>query len=192
MAEVLKLFTSDPIRAIAICAIFVATYFILAFKKNLEKQFKSFETQMDDWTGTIKKHMTDTRSELKTHSENLGKATKAINGDMNTIERSVFNLKKDVLERTAQLQQFAVELESETQKLSQVFATNVDRFELKLGQIVELKKELATAYGKIERLEGTTGELRILIGKHKDHLKAAGKILKHHQSQLDALKRREK
>lgn len=192
MAEVLEIFTSDPIRAIALAAIAVATYFIIAFKKNLEKQFTSFETQMSDWTGSIKNHMTETKAELRTHSENLGKATKAINGDMAKIEKSVFELKRDVLERTAELQKFATALESETKTLAQVFELNVDRYNEKLGQITEVKNKLATAYGKIERLEETTGNFRILVGKQKEQLTAAARILKRHEDELTKLKGRQK
>ena len=191
MIDVLGLFEVNPIKAIAVCAMLLCVLLITYIVKRTLKSFDGYEKRIDLATTSIESHMVETGKTLKSHSVDLDKATRSINGDIVRIEKSVFSLKKDVLEKTSELKEFASKLERETRSLAHMFELNIDKFDQKLAHIVNLKKEIEMFSNKIIHIEENTGKLHTLLVNQDQKIKDFGRVLKKHDEDIKGIKKSE-
>ena len=126
MKELIQVIALDVKNAIVICALFITTWLIIYFKNRLAEDFTIMRAQM-----------LETRKEMQTHSENMGKATKAINGDMLQIRENIFLLKQDVMDKIEVLKGFTAELQRRNETLAHQLNLTTDKFEEKFGKILK-------------------------------------------------------
>jgi chromosome segregation ATPase len=186
--QIISLFVDDPMKAIAVCSVFLASFLAVALYKRLKKDFQGFESKMDRYETAIEHHATETKKALATHSENMGRATKAINGDMLKIKESVFELKRELVLKLDEARAHVAHLERQTLAMSQALLLTTEKFDEKFGRIIEFKKEIETLHGKVLRLEESSGSIRIDIVKHTEWFGQIAKTLKAQKAELDELR----
>lgn len=192
MESTISMFATDPLKAIAVCAVFLATYFIIQAKKRLEKDFNGFEKKLEVYDRSFEHHARETRKALSEHQDAMGKATKAINGDMLKIKENLFELKRELIVKVEEARAQVASLERESKAMSHALSLTTEQFEAKFGRIIEFKKELETAHGKIIRLEESQGGFKIDVVKHREWIGQIGQTLKAHKAELDALRAAQK
>jgi len=137
----------------------------------------------------MEKHMTETKRALNKHSEDMGKATKAMNGDMLKVKESMFALKQEVMDKIEEMKNFAAYLERETRAMAQALELTTEKLDEKFGRIIEIKKELEMLNGKVIRVEENQGKFHIEIIKTKERLEAAGRLLQNQQEEISRIKK---
>lgn len=192
MEAIISMFVTDPLKAIAVCAVFLATYLIISAKKRLEKDFQGFENKLSVYERSIEFHASETRKALATHSDHMGRATKAINGDMLKIKENIFELKRELIQKVDEARAQVASIEREAKAIAHALQLTTEQFEVKFGRIIEFKKELETAHGKIIRLEEASGTFKIDIVKHREWFGQVGQTLKAHKAELDQLRAAQK
>ena len=120
--ELIEIIALDIKNAIVICALFITTWLIIYFKNRLAEDFAIMRTQM-----------LETRKEMQTHSENMGKATKAINGDMLQIKENIFELKRDVMDKIEILKSFTSDLQRRNETLAHQLNLTEEKFRKNLN-----------------------------------------------------------
>lgn len=189
LKDLLGILFAHPEHAATICSVFLAALLISLLAKKLVKDFNSFESRLAQWEISVSGHMSETRRSLAHHSDDLGKATKAINGDMQKIKESVFELKQDLLSRIESMREIAGHLERQVKMLAVAVKTTTERFEEKYGKIVELRQALDEGYGKIIRLEGSAKSVREELIKHEEWFRKIAKTLTDHKDDLSKIKK---
>lgn len=197
MKELADLLLDSPVRFLVVIVVLAMFALIVLLArivaKHFTSEFSSFKTKMDVWERSIEMHMRETKRALTSHSTDLGKATKAVNGDMLKIEKAVFEMRTDTLGKIAEAGATAVKLEAETKALARVFTSTVDNFDQRLAHIVNLRKELAALHGQITRVQTESGEFRVLHGKvvekFEGQVGTIAKALKKHQDEIEQIKK---
>ena len=188
----ISMLVTDPLKAIAVSAVFLATYLIISAKKRLEKDFQRFESKLGIYERSIEHHASETRKALATHSDHMGKATKAINGDVLKIKENIFELKRELIVKVDEAHSQVASIEREAKAIAHALQLTTEQFEVKFGRVIEFKKEIELAHGKIIRLEETSGTFKIDLIKHKEWFGQVAKSLQVHKSELDALRAAQK
>lgn len=194
MDDFVALFRSDPIKALACAAVLLAGFLFLELKRRFshdiirfETTIESFAQKMSYWETQIRNHMGQTGKDLLKHSEDMGKATKAISGDMLKIQEHVFNMKQSIVTEIESLKKFSGSLEREflafVGKTENISETLTERF----GRIIEVKKELEIQLGKVVQIEENTGKQTVRLAKHEDHFAKIALSLSHQKEKLTHL-----
>lgn len=195
--ELLGLINSHPEHAVTILALaFVGFILYLVSKfaiKQIVHHFNAFSEKQAKWEVLIAGHMSDTRKAMATHSEDLGKATKAVNGDMLEIKESVFDLKKELLDRGQELRDLVSKVQHEVKLQAVGVNALAERFEAKYGGIIELRGDLEQAFGRIVQIEDTQQasqrQTRQELLRHTDLFRKAAKSLNIHATEIQKLKK---
>lgn len=190
MNEIIDSFIQDPTKGIALGAVFLASYFIVADRKRRESDFKSFEGKLSVWEKSTHDNMSSTRSALSKHSEDMGKATKAISGDMLQIKESIFELRQGLLTKIEELREFASKLERDTRSVAQSFDITVEKFDERFGRVIQLREEINIAHGKIIQLEEKTGQFHVNIAKSDKRFQQIASALALQKTEIEKLQKR--
>jgi hypothetical protein len=182
MSEFFHLIFSNPAQALAFLFLAVIVGLLELIRRVAFERFRLHEARLIGYEKSFTENLKQTRVVILRHSDDMGKATKAINGDMLMIQEKVFGLRQDFVQKSSELAIFGRELEQKTIALAHVFEANVEKFDAKLAHIINLRKELATLTGKVEQVETATGQFRITMGN-------VGKILKKHEDEIRGLKK---
>ncbi len=170
MIEARDVFLNHLLDWLALGLLGLVAWFIKKEYSRSEEQMKSFSDKMTVWEASIKKHFADTRTHLAMHSDSMGKATKAINGDMLKIRENLFEVKQELFDKIEKTKTDSSELDQ------------------KIGRVIELKKDISMAHGKIIHLEENTGILKVDISEQKKNIRNLGQIIKLTRDDLENLK----
>lgn len=192
MSDLFQMIIESPVRALAFVLMLACVALLEIIRRSFFKRIEDNEKKLETFERSIGSHFKQTRVALASHSDDLGKATKAVNGDMLQIQKEVFTLKSDLLQRTVELETYARQLEHRTAGLAQVFQGTVDNFDLKLAHIVNLRKELESLHGKVLHIEENSGQFRITIGKLSEQMSAVAIGLKSHAAKIKSLEPKDK
>lgn len=199
MEGLITFVVEHPGSAVTVVALSLACLFgwllFGSFKKQVEdiqKYHDNFGDRFELMKSSVERDLSITRTALTNHREDMGKATKAINGDMLKIKENIFELKRELLVKVDEAQLQVANLEREARALAHVLELTTEKFEAKFGKIIQFKEELAAAHGKIIRLEESQGAFKIDIVKHQQWFGEVGKALKAQKAELDALRAAQK
>lgn len=188
MEELVSLLTdlmkSDPMKALAVSAIILCAILFVELKRRFGHDILRFESSLDGfgkkmsfWESEIRKHMGQTGKDLLKHSEDMGKATKAINGDMLKIQENVFDLKSSIKMEVESLKENAAALHRDFLAIAQKVDLSVEALHNRFGSVIQIKKELEMQLGKIIQVEENNGKNAVRIAKHDEHFTTIGHTL---------------
>lgn len=190
MDKIAEIVLADPIKAVAVIAVALVLYFIKRDYQDREVQFKGFEDRLKSWDKSIYSHMRETRDTLIRHSDDMGKATKAVNGDMLKIKETVYELKHDVHEELISTKNLLAAVQRDTDMMTTRLEYAIKTFDDKYGRVIDFKRDLDLMIGKVTKLEESTGELQIKNIKHQENMSQVAQALNVQQSQIEQLKRK--
>lgn len=193
---VIGLLQNDPVKAIAVILILICGVLFFTLNRRIEKdlnrfddRFETFDSKMNVWESSIHRHMLDTGKQLIIHSENMGKATKAINGDFLRVHEAFLQMKEVTSTEIEKLKNVCGALERSFLLIAQKCDLSVEKIDEKFGRIIELKKNIDTLNGKVLRMEESTGQDHgkvLMQDKAFDDVKS---ILASHKAVLEQLQR---
>lgn len=170
-----------PFHALAVVSIVIAGGLLSFFKDRLQKDFENFEKQMEVWTKSMGQHMRETRTSLDTHKEAMGKATKAINGDMLSIKENIFSLKTEVVSSVENLKVWTAKLERGVEKNAHQVEMVTQKFDEKIASVVRVQEQINELFGKVT-----------VLGEQTDNntktTKQVIEVLQNHKRQINKLK----
>jgi predicted nucleic acid-binding Zn-ribbon protein len=181
MKEFFELLLNNPEKAVILALAVIASGLFLHVKNQFVGQLKGFTTKMDLWESSLKLHMGETDRSLKTHSEDMGKATKAINGDMLKIKEEVFELRKTISLDIEMLKSFISEVERNLLKTS-------ENSKIVIQSLARMRSELNTINSKLITIDTEKGKTEVRIAKIQDTLGLASKVIKQNRDDLEKLK----
>lgn len=188
------LLKSDPMKAVVVMLMLLCGAMFLELKRRFSKDITRFETNLSDftkklnaWETEIRIHTKQTGTYLLKHSDDMGKATKAINGDFLKVHESFLNMKENVISEIEKLKTFAAALERQFLLIAQKCDLTVESIEAKFGRIIEIKKDLQILNGKVLLIEENNGKNTIRVAKHDEHLGNIAKTLTETKTTLQNL-----
>lgn len=189
MEAFISLFMNDPIKGAAVGLLILVAWFIKRDYARRDSQFTAFQDKLARWETSVKHHMKETVTSLRTHSDDLGKATKAVNGDMLKIREQFFELKTELIDKIEEQRHFASHLERHAQALAQTMDLTIEKFEEKFGRLIHFKKELELAHGKIIKIEEANGKATVDIANvHRWIKETVNPVLQKHREEIEKLK----
>jgi len=181
---------SDPLKAVIVILLCVVVWFIQEDFSRRKKQFESFEAKLEYWEETFQKKLSETRTALRLHSEDLGKATKAVNGDMIQIKEHIFSLKETLIDQIEFLKSESAKLERQLILSVQKHELASEKFEQKLESVKNIKSELEETKGKIILIDTETKQAKVMLERHHEYFQKTAKALKAQKDELDAIKKK--
>ena len=179
----------NPWQVIASLVLLVAIYFFQKYNSRIENTVDKFIDRVNGMLASNELKQKETRDELIAHKDSMGKATKAINGDMLRIEKSVFSLKQDLSNELQNIKNETSRITREFDTLSNNLKLSVEGFNDRYGALIEFKKKIETNLGKIILVEENTGKNRVLISQNKKDLAQFKEIVTNFKKELNEIKR---
>ena len=187
--DILALIDLGGQKIITIISLVIAIYLVVYFKKHLFKRFEGFEANMSTWSNSIEFHMKETRTALSSHTDSMGKATKAINGDMLKIRENVFELKQEIIIKIEDLKTFTSQLLRDTEILAHHLELTTQKFDDKFGRIIEFRETLNHLHGQVTQLDELTGKFKIMHAGHLRNISDISKVLKNQKEEIETIKK---
>lgn len=199
MEGLITFVAQNPSSFLIVVSLALACLFAYLLFQNFKTQItkaseaaESFTDKMDAIKISLENKLQATNLLLNSHREDMGKATKAINGDMLLMKEKVFELKQDLIseiEKTKYLSQETgrnLELARETSKLA------IDSLNEKLGRVILIEKSLETYGSQITKLQEGVGRGVTDQARNDQWFSSVAQALKAHKAQLEELKRGQK
>lgn len=189
MDKFIDMFLQDPFKATSIFAVILIGWFIKREHKLRDKQFESFQTQIEAWKSQIALISDDFVRTAREHQESMGLSSVAINKDMVSIRRYFFELTQRVEAEVEGLKAYISELENRSEGLSLNLTAATQDFDVKFGKILDLREKLDHNIGRVIHIEEGLGKNTIETRRHTDQIAKIARILEHQrQKELDAEK----
>lgn len=119
------------IGALGTALIGVITYFASDFKKRMENDNALL-------TGRFQKQMETTRKLIRQHTQNMGKATKSINGDMLQIKQQFVDFKDQVFDITQDMKSAQAEMQRQSEIITTRMELAIEKYESKASSLKKL------------------------------------------------------
>lgn len=194
MEWLFDLLFKNPMQAIAVVAIICACWFAKElfnkFKEEVRELKKSggeVHQQMIAHRNAVAKSFQQYREMLDEHKGDMGKATKAIQGDLLRAGERVFELKQEMTRELINLKAMAVDTESNMKLANEVSKLAIENLNEKLGRVILIEKSLDIYGAQIAKLQEGTGKHTIDISKHQQWFATIGEALKAQKTQLQKL-----
>lgn len=174
--------TSHIWELVATGAIGIGIYFFQKYNSGIEDKINSFISDVTDLTEKAERKQQRLETALSDHSTNMGKATKAINGDMLEIKKSVFTLRKEIALEIKVLKDEASIVSREFESLRSRMEITVEKFDQRYGDLIKLKNEVEENLGKIIVVGRTAKE-------NKEDIIATKRVLAKFAKELGVIKK---
>lgn len=152
---------------------FVALAIALFFGHKLFKQFESkvdqAETNTANWSDEVQAELRGTKLAVATHSEDLGKATKAIAGDFLKMKEQLIDLRSDISKSADQLRHDLTKTMSELALIDQKTKFISDHVTEKTGKVIIVEQKMIALEDTMTKLvratNANTKNINTLKGK---------------------------
>jgi len=171
-----SLIPEDPFRIISIAAVALAVYFMREWKNQISTSMTSFRAQV-----------VKLRDSLTKHSEDMGKSTKAVNGDMLKIERSILDLEKDLNGKVDLIVKESTNIALQFDCLASQFRNGIDSFDARYGRVLALQGEVEELFGKVKVLDDEVKKAERVGKGHREAFQKTANILRKLRSDIDQI-----
>lgn len=182
-AEAVAFLSNSFWEIVATGALFLALYFMKAWKSQISESMSTFQAQLSSLFQDGK----DTRDSLKSHSDDMGKATKAINGDMLKIQKNIFTLEQDLNRKVESVVNEAAAIARDFESLSNQLKLGIESFDARYGRVLELHSRFDELNGKIIIIEEKTAKVLKTSNEHSEAFNQTKQILKKMRTELNGL-----
>lgn len=158
MIEIATFIATNPSAAVSLIAVLLACLMGYLLYSQWEKRttqseevLTGAETRFNYQSKAIEKKLQETRDDLNVHREDMGKATKAISGDMLKIKEKIFELKSDITDQVDQIRKHSNEIQHSLVLANETTKLAMDNLNEKIGRVVALEKQLEVAKADITK-----------------------------------------
>lgn len=199
MLEIANFIASNPQSAVSFLAVILACFMgFLLYRQwekrssQMEESFQVTETKFEIRSNSLEKAFSETRAEIHAHREDMGKATKAISGDMLKVKEKIFEMKSELADQVEDLRKFSSEIHRSMILAQETAKIAIDNLNEKLGRVIVIENKMQTFESYLTKLQESNGETKTELLKHRGWFGELAKSLKDQKSKLEALERESK
>lgn len=199
MLEIANFIASNPQSAVSFLAVLLACFlgYLLyrQWEKNSEKldqSFKDTEMRFEVRAKSLEESFSETRNEILKHRDDMGKASKAINGDMLKVKEKIFEMKSELSDQVDDLRKFSAEIHRSMILAQDTAKIAIENLNEKLGRVIVIENKMQTFESYLTKLQESNGESKTELLKHQGWIVEMAKSLKSQKAKLEALERETK
>lgn len=199
MLEIATFIVSNPNAAVSFLAVLLAAFLgYLLYRQwekrstKLEENFSSAEARFTIQSKSMENYLAETRRDLTSHRDDLGKASKAIAGDMLKVNERIFDLKQEISNQVGELRKFTSEIHRTMVLAHDTSKIAIESLNEKLGRIIIIENKIATFEQLITKVQHNGGQNTTDILKHRAWFADVGKTLAAQKTRLETLEQQTK
>lgn len=194
MEALTQAITQNPQTALSVVAVFCALFFAWLLFSSFKKRVETFESAVEDAGAKINfaQNGFDIKfNELKTalfhHSSDMGKATKAIQGDFLKMKEQILNLKQELITEVEKVKSLSNETTSSLKLANELTKLSIEGMNEKLGKIIVIEKEINVLKGQVPKFQESIGQTRTEVIKYTSQIGSLAKHLQDTRTKLNSL-----
>lgn len=196
MEGLITFIAQNPSAAVIVVAIALACLFAYllfgSFKSqvtDMKKHHDTFGDRFEFIKAAFDRELSATRAALLSHREDMGKATKAITGDLLKVSERVFELKQEMTRELLNLRALATDTGRNLELANQVSKLAIENLNEKLGRVILIEKTIETYGAQITKLQEGNGKAATDLARHHQWFASIGEALKAQKIQLEKIER---
>lgn len=194
MEELITFIAQNPSAALIVIAMALACLFAFllfgSFKtqvSEMKSSNTSFGDRMEELKEDINRKFNETRLELSRHRDDMGKATKSIQGDLLKTAERIFELKQDMTREVLNLRALSTDTARSLEVANQTSKIALENLNEKLGRVILIEKTIEVYNAQITKLQEGVGGTRTDLHKHSQWFTSIATALKMQKEQLQKL-----
>lgn len=199
MEELFKIISEHPASAVNVVALFLAGLFAKllfgSFTKRLTKNEHHMEqanTRYEISSSEIKSYVKQLETTIATHKDDMGRAAKAINGDMLKMRERLFEIRQELV---AEIDKFKSNIKASTDNLlmaQEITKITIKNYEEKLGRVILIEKDVETHKSQITALQEGVGSTKSTLSNNDRRFENIAVALEKHKKSIEALDKKTK
>lgn len=194
MEAIAEAITQNPQTALTLIAVLCALGFAWLLFSSFKARVDKFETAVDDAGSRINfaQNAFDLKfNELKMalfhHSSDMGKATKAVQGDFLKMKEQILNLKQELISEVEKVKSLSIETTSSLKLANEITKLSIEGMNEKLGKIIVIEKEIDILKGQVPKFQEGLGQTRTEVVKYTSQIGSLAKHLQDTRTKLNSL-----
>lgn len=186
----------NPMQAALVVVILIACWLARELFKNfktevsdLKKSAGEVGQQMYAHRSATSKQFLEHKAMLDAHKDDMGKFTKAVQGELLKTSERLFELKQEMMRELLNLRAMATDTERNMTLANEVSKLAIQNLNEKLGRVILIEKTLDAFDGQLSKLQETTGQHSIDLHKQQQWYGSVAEALKLQKAQLQKLER---
>ncbi len=190
----LGLIFNNPMQAVTVAAIVISFFLARELFGKFKEEVKDLKEVAQGVGGQLTAHRTATSKQflehkamLDAHKEDMGKFTKAVQGELLKTSERLFELKQEMMRELLNLRAMATDTERNMTLANEVSKLAIQNLNEKLGRVILIEKTLDVYDGQLSKLQETTGQHSIDLHKQQQWYGSVAEALKLQKAQLQKL-----
>lgn len=194
MEAIAEAITQNPQTALTLVAVLCALGFAWLLFSSFKARVDKFETAVDEAGSRINfaqnafdLKFNELKSGLFTHSSDMGKATKAIQGDFLKMKEQLLNLKQELISEVEKVKALSLETTSSLKLANEITKLSIEGMNEKLGKIIVIEKEIDILKRQLPIVQEGIGQTRTEVIKYTSQIGSLAKHLQDTRTKLNSL-----
>jgi chromosome segregation ATPase len=196
LIEIANAIVSNPSAALTLLSVLIAcgmgyALYSMWLKRTVEmnQRWEEAETRFTIRSASIETSLSDTRKDLALHREDMGKASKAIAGEMLKTKEKIFELKQEISSQVDEIRRFSAEVHRSMVLANETAKVAIENLNEKIGRVIVIEDKMATMESLITKLNVHSGENKTEIIKHRSWFEQVAKNLATQKDRLENLEK---
>lgn len=192
--ELLTTLLNNPSSILTILALLVAGFLgwlIFIIVKHQIKEFKNsvenVGVQMNAAQNAFSNRFSEVTKSLNTHSNDMGKMTKAVQGDFLKMQEKLFNLRQELVQEIEKVKHLSTETTSALKLANEITKLSIEGMNEKLGKIIVIEKEIEIFKGQFPKMQEGIGQARLEVVKNTSQIATLTNLLQDTRTKLGQL-----
>lgn len=190
----LGLIFNNPMQAVTVAALVISFFLSRELFKKFKEEVKDLKDAAHGVGGQLTAHRTATSKQfiehkamLDAHKDDMGKFTKAVQGELLKTSERLFELKQEMMRELLNLRAMASDTERNMTLANEVSKLAIQNLNEKLGRVILIEKTLDAYGSQLSKLQETAGQHTIDLHKQQQWFGSIAEALKHQKTQLQKL-----
>lgn len=199
MESLVEFITKNPGSALIAVSLALACLFAYLLFQSFKDRVRSIETILDAMVSrteafgeSIRKDLSNLKHALYEHQDSMGKATKAINGDVLQIKEKMFEVKLELMTEVERLEKLLEQSRHNLQLANENSRMAVDTLAQKLGRVIVIEEGLRTQEQRVKEVEQRIKAGESVNDTHRKWFSAVAQTLQKHKESLDIIQKAKK
>lgn len=182
--DIITAIIQNPSASLTIVSVALAFFFAWLLYGSFKDRIKSFEgavntsaIQVQVAQSSFEEKMQQTRSQLQKHSEDMGKMTKAVQGDFLKIQEKIFDLRQELVLEVEKVKTLSGDTTRALTLAHEITKLSIDGLNEKLGRIILIEKDINVFKVQIEKVQESVGQNKLEVVKNTSQVGALTKLL---------------
>lgn len=192
--ELLTTLLNNPSSVLTILALLVAGFlgwliYLIAKNqiKDLKKAVENTSVHMTSAQNSFSNRFSEVTRSLNTHSSDMGKMTKAVQGDFLKMQEKLFNLRQELVQEIDKVKSLSNETTSALKLANEITKLSIEGMNEKLGKIIVIEKEIEIFKGQFPKMQEGIGQARLEVTKNTSQIATLTTLLQDTRTKLGQL-----